>query len=277
MHEGLSAVYDYARQKDKAPVGVTLKKTVQRAFEKLKPKTWAPADEVEAYTRRRILGEMILSEYVRHYHADFGCQTEDFKPGDAPRWYSPESLFSYKWRGYVLRGRIDGAVSLPGEEQPWLFESKNFSVIKPDDFMATLAGDWQLNFYLFSLWELNGRKWQPGGALFNILRRPQSKPRKGEDYQAFIRRLRKDYRKQPDHYFVRLPVAVQANALPRFEKYLYEVLYNFREWWRSGRPVTTFGQPCSGRYGLCRYVPLCYSADFTGFYKAKRMHPELEP
>lgn len=229
---------------------------------------------VEAQTMELVIAKAmaLFSMYCRRYAADF----------DATLWHEVESVFDVNWRGFRLRGRVDGIRRISKQRKlAWVLETKTMEQIgKALEDMLTF--DFQSLFYVTAASQRMKRR--AAGVIYNVVRRPAHKPKSGEPLPAYTLRLQALVEKDPEHFFKRFEVQFAPDDRRRFEDELEAKLRAFRAWvgacddpdkyaptcwtWRNERA-------CRGR-GTCDWLDACSSGDMVGYEPGGRLFEELE-
>lgn len=193
------------------------------------------------------------------------------------KWVDIEGVFRVRFeygagKSTWLNGRFDGVYQ--SAKGLWLFDSKNKSRIDEEALGDTLLRDLQINFYLLALWKTTGKF--PSGFIYNVIRRPGLKLGKSESIPGYMQRIRDSISEDPEHYFKRYEVSVDQDDLVKFEKELKSMCVEFDNWFYGGMLTWKYGMPCVDKYGMCKYVPVCYRGDYSMFFKRKVQFAELE-
>ena len=247
---------------------VNVTRAVTKAYEKEHGGRW---NEEEAQNFEVISAqiESVMPEYFKHWAKH------------PLKWIDVEGVFripfQYGTGGGVgktwLTGRFDGVYTAKNGAV-WLFDAKNKSQIVEEQLGETLLRDFQINFYLLAVKILTGKV--PAGFLYSVARRPNLKLKQSESIPEYAARIRAHIAEDPEHYFKRYEVVVDKADLTAFEVELRELVSEFAAWLAAGRPVRLFGQPCVGKYGMCRNVPFCYNGDKAPFMKRDSVFSELD-
>ncbi len=179
----------------------------------------------------------------------------------------------------VMQGRWDGIFKR--RKETWIQETKTKSQISAN-LITTIHRDLQVNMYMLAAEILTGEK--VSGVVYDLVRRPGLRKKKGsknvpaESLRDFIKRIRVDVAKRPDHYFQRFEVVVDPKEFKEWkEKELPLLLVRFMKWLKAGRGGPKIGMACTNRYGgLCQYFPICAHGKTDGFKKREVVFPELE-
>jgi len=136
-----------------------------------------------------------------------------------------------------------------------------------------LPFEWQVNIYLTATRKLSGQ--DPGGVVYNLIRRPQLRQKQGESLRDFAKRISNDINKRPDFYFVRVELAVNSDDLASFHKQLEQMVGDFLDWWHGRQGHYKESPHCVTRYGNCPMLPICGRNDYTRHYKRETVFREL--
>jgi hypothetical protein len=165
-------------------------------------------------------------------------------------------------------GKID--LILEDESGQWLMESKTTSIID-DRYFEKLAIDPQVTGYTFL-----ASKFFPDlrGIIYNVVRKPSIRQKKGETTEQFYERMREDYIKRPEFYFKREEIVRNEKEIEEFPKFVSNIAKELRFANFFPRSVSR----CS-LYGSCSFRPLCieYSDELASTYgKKEKLHEELD-
>ena len=154
-----------------------------------------------------MLAYVLMTEYVKYYESDFtGKKFKDI-----------EKVFKVRIGNYTLRGKIDG-IYRDKQGKLWLMEHKTKSRIVEDNLMLRLSFDFQNLFYVMAA-ELM-YKTPVTGVLYNIIRKPGHKVKKGESLTDFGDRIRQEIGKDPGHFFLRYEIPYTKKDKAFFKKEL---------------------------------------------------------
>lgn len=226
-------------------------------------------EEMEQIEMNCALLDAVLPEYFKFW------KDEDFKKIN---WIALEEEFNFPYKkisgvNITLRGKYDGLYKV-GKEI-YLFETKTKGQIDERTLSELLAFDFQTDFYSLAIKQKYGKF--PSGVRYNIIRRPANKPHKsGESLNNFSDRIREEVRKNPCHYFVRYKISKSISDLNFFEAELEKKIREFYLW-NIGKLETYRNEnSCIGRYGACRFLPICSQNNYKGFFKRKNLFSELK-
>jgi len=223
------------------------------------------------------IGEAVLPMYFKFWERDFKVkwnppETEFKQP------FTVEHPFTGKKMNTFLRGKIDASFYEKGQTRPWLHETKTKSRIGESgesNLTDILPHEMQVGIYLLMLQIISKGK-VPAGLLYNIVRRPTSKPHKKESVQAFAQRIIADVRKRPEYYFLRLRMTVDKQDLFRRQQELEDTVSDFLLWWKGESGHYKNSDYCENKYGTCSMLPICGRGDYSRHYRTDRIFSELE-
>lgn len=215
-----------------------------------------------------------LPYYFRHWEEDFTFQ-----------WTSLEEEFSVPYSLLGLpniktnivtrfRGKFDGVFTRKGKL--WLLENKFKSIIDQNGITDTLHTDLQCLFYLNALRLSTGIC--PEGVIYNVIRRPQLRPRNGEKYLDFIARLQADIEDRPDFYFFRVELQMSEEELVHWwDTDLHNIMRQIWSW-SKGEHYTHYLTPGAlfNKYGRAEHFDIITKGDYSQFERVQAPFSELE-
>jgi len=219
--------------------------------------------EIEQREEDKALLHAVLRNYFRHYREDFTKKT--FK--------RVEKSWDVAWRGYRLRGKIDGEY-LDKRGQIRLMEHKTKGRIDEERLMAHLSFDFQNLFYVTMYETQTGKVVK--GTLYNVVRRPQLRRGAGESLKDFANRTAEDVAKRPEHYFKRMDITYSKKDKAMFQDELKAILDELAERLAhpSSRPFFRNRFGCETPF-RCAFLGACASGSLNGFTQQKSLFPEL--
>lgn len=171
-----------------------------------------------------------------------------------------------------LRGRIDGVFRLKGKL--WLLETKTKSQIDEYGLQTQLALDFQNLFYIMVAEELFGEG--IAGVLYNVIRKPQLRQKKGEPLEKFAQRMKDDVESRPEHYFKRYEVKYTLRNIKEFRQELQPLLTDYCFWVENGFiPTQKNRTACVGRWN-CEFLSACAQGSMAGYIQNRKLFTELE-
>ena len=199
-------------------------------------------------------------------------------------------------RNIRLRGKWDGVFRESKDNDAiWLFETKTKDDIDSDGLRYTLPQDLQTMLYCLSITRAFNEPVK--GVVYNVIRRPAIRPRKGgktgmcESIRDFGLRLKEDVVTRPDFYYHRFIVRLDADSLDKWLDQQFDpLLRHVVLWWDSikknpfepwaspyhyRRPFGIYDGLASGRRG--DYFDLLTTGTYAGLRKKTSIFPELEP
>jgi len=194
-------------------------------------------------------------------------------------------------RNLTIRGRWDSVYQEDGEL--WLQENKTKGQVDEEYIMSTLHQNLQTMMYCLALRAYYKRC--PDGVLYNVVRRPQLRPRKTETLKAFVDRVHDDVLDRPEWYFMRYTVQLIDTDLEKWVQHQFNpILYRLCMWWDSirhdpfdpwvtkdGRPNLQHFQRPFGVYdalgvgGRGEYYELLTKGSYFGLTQRADLFPEL--
>jgi len=188
-----------------------------------------------------------------------------------------------------LRGKRDGLFrNRKDGNKLWIFETKTKSEIDHEGLHRTLSQDLQTMMYSLVAEREFGEKL--GGVLYNVIRVPQLRVKKGESLREFSIRLQQDVLERSEHYFHRWMVKFDKNDLENWRVRSFNpLLSNIVRWWESikadpfnpwkssyhfQRPYGIYDGLAAGRRG--DFFELLTSGNHAGLKMNSSVFPELE-
>ena len=234
-----------------------------------------------------------LEQTLANAEAIFPVYVEYWNDYDSKiRWLQREHVFKFSHEFKTFEGSIE-SINLTGMRDGdirdkvgglCLFETKTRSSIDDLAIQDGLRADLQTCFYLYSL----AREYQeqPAGILYNIIRRPQLRIKKGESIDVYKERTIADVRERPDWYFRRYEVTVLPGDIDIFVgTTLDPVLRQLWQWWESLKddPFHRWASPYHYRslpalmtkYGKAWHYNLSVRGLKTEYYRKSSPFPEL--
>lgn len=154
-----------------------------------------------------------------------------------------------------------------------VFETKCWSVIKPEVIVAMLPWDFQYNMYLYALTQTQAKP--VGGLVLNVVRRPGHAPHVNESRKDFWMRLVKEVSNPAkwDHYFQRFTYDVTPKETQRWMiKQLFPAMERLRLWYEGRIPHSVNPTTLIGQYGPCFMFDPIANSDFSNVQKRKKSH-----
>lgn len=228
-------------------------------------------DTIEHFELTMAILEPLMGLYFKHWKADFERE-----------WTKLEHEFKIPLKinspllGEVtvpIRGKMDGAFQVSSKKRLRLFETKTKSRMDEGNLVDILPFELQINIYMWALRRLEKRR--PVGVLYNIIRRPGLRPRKGELFPQFAERIVHDIKARPDWYFVRMEMDVTERELDKFEGELIDLVTDFIHWWKGKSGHWKNSNFCENKYGVCWALGICSRQDFHGTFVRERVFREL--
>lgn len=221
----------------------------------------ADAQTLEQLELNLLLAEAIMPVYFQFWHRDISRMD----------WVSLEHKFKVPIGKTHLIGKMDGNFHpVKGKKVIWLFETKTKSRLGDhgeSNLVDILPFELQTNLYLGAMAVLY--KQTPAGLLFNIVRRPGFKLKKGESIEAYAKRVAADVKKRPDYYFIRLRMSVDKADLARVQGEHVALVEEFSRWAKGKGAHFRNSDHCENKYGTCEFLRVCSRNDYSGLYQRK--------
>lgn len=216
--------------------------------------------------------QAIVPVYFQKWKGDFNRQ-----------WVGVEREFAIPYtledgRRTVLRGKKDAVFYQPRktthlEKGYWLLETKTKSRVDEAFLQDWLPWDIQSNMYMWAIRKTEKKR--PRGVLYNIVRRPQLRLKKGESPSQFAARCAGDVQERPDFYFYRIKCVVDRQDLYRFEAQLEDMVKEFYDWWEGLGPHYRNSNGCETKYGVCDWFEAC-AGRMDMYLREGRLFRELD-
>ena len=224
-----------------------------------KERIWTFEDEENQVLNEGYL-KILIPAYIDHYR----------KIDNNKTWFYIEKEFKNKWvSNIVLRGKYDRICRSNGEI--WIYDTKTKSRIDPE-IQNRLSFDLQIMFYMLN-YSLEFDK-TPVGFVYDQIKRPALRKGSQETMKKFMQRVEASI---DDSYFQRIRVPIGRGELVRWiENEFTPMIEDFVNW-ATGKSVD-YRNPsaCETRYGNCKFLRWCGTADKTGLYRKKKIFSELE-
>lgn len=160
-----------------------------------------------------------------------------------------------------LRGKIDGAWF--ERKDLWLHDMKSKGTLNPTELEMMLHLDVQMLTYALIFKIATGR--QVSGVEMDMVRRPGTRPRKGESIEAYVKRLKTEVSLDPAHYFVRVPLYLcEADVEAWRETTLDPILCDVYRWSIGRSPHYVNPGGLVPRPWRSRYATLICTGDTSG-------------
>lgn len=211
------------------------------------------AEAVQKMEKSAAVLTVLLPLYFQYWKKDFGSKD----------WIKVESKFKVQIPGmpFPVMGYYDRVRRIQGK--PWLFETKTKGKIEEDFLTEMLHFDFQNGLYLQSLMQELGEI--PRGVVYDVLRNPGLKEKEGEAFEEYLKRVEKDVKKRPQHYFIRFEVAIDKKEIAEFTSELIKVGNEFELWMNGKLPTYKNTTACRTSYGACDMLPICARQDYSNF------------
>lgn len=178
-----------------------------------------------------------------------------FYSGDKLRFrrFVAEKEFTVPFQDFDYTGKIDALVEDAAGDW-WVFETKTAAAQTfSADYLDRVKIDSQVSGYMYAAQSVLGK--MPKGVIYNMVKKPSIRLKKGETKQAFCRRIVDEYTKhgQTKNYFVREEALIGSSQIERWKQ---EVQIIGSEIVKAQHYPATTGA-CIGKYGSCVYLEAC--------------------
>jgi len=217
------------------------------------------------------LAEVLLPAYFHNWVKDFSNFEWQELEHEFRVPYSCSKFLGLDLPDIPLRGKRDGVFRT--NRKLWLFETKTKSRIEEDNLADQIPMNLQVNLYLTTM-ALDYGEW-PAGTVYNIIRKPGLRRGATEPLRDYLSRVREDVEKRPSFYFVRFNVAVTEDELRAWQHQLHGIMRSLVSWyqgdWHYRNPSA-----CTGRRGVCGFLPVCARNEYAGLELKETPFPELQ-
>jgi len=215
----------------------------------------------------------VLVAYCKYYASD----QKDNKFGE------PEEVFSVEFGTREIyakrKGKIDGQFYPVKTDKLWLLEKKTMGRIYEDDLMIYLNMDFQSLFYVIAKEDISGESVK--GVLYDVIRNPGLKLKKGESLLDYIDRISDDIQLRPEHYFMRLEVPFKESDKNYFvnevQRKTKDIFFKIKAC-EKDTPYKVFYRnqsACRGAF-TCDFLEACSTGCLQGYEQGDTIFPELE-
>ncbi len=173
-------------------------------------------------------------------------------------------------RSFRLAGRLDAVVRKRDAGDDRLVYELKTTGESLDDYVEAMAISAQPAIYQV-LAEVEA---PTAGTVLDVVRKPAIRPKKDETPAEFGARAVEAYRSDPESFFRRVVVPADPRLRREVMVNAWRIADGIRRAERFGH-VTKRGPACRSAYGPCRYRPLCWHGDATGFATKEVEHEEL--
>lgn len=267
FHEALDAIYsERIKTKNKVlkvPDAYRIGVTAMEEQTKKELKNVIDPEDREKIEQERSKMAALLQGYLVRWNE------QDLKRGT--RWTRSESEFNIELYGVRLRGKIDQTFKSGGVEI--LLDTKTAGRLDEAALVEKLSFDFQMLFYLTVLDALTGK--ENHEIIYNVVKKPEIRPRKGEDWSAFILRLQQDAIERTEFYFRRYSLRYSDDEKDAFKMDLRAILEEFTDWTRGDMATYRNCGACMGRWN-CEYLQACASNSTDVLVRSAKLFEELE-
>lgn len=277
VHAVLHMVYDDIRKKKitTIPTAVQVKAYIALVILMWRRENpMASPDSLSDMEFTAMLAEGVLPAYFQNWYNDFqalefdALETEFRIPLEIRSYVTGQMMKTF------LRGKIDGAFRFKKSiDIQRLLETKTKSRIDLGTLADMLPMELQVNIYLYATAVLSGAT--PGGVLYNIIRRPGLRQKKGESLTQLANRVVEDVKARPEFYFVRMELSIDQSDLDKNEKDIISMVAEFLDWHAGRIGHYKNSSQCENKYGTCSMLPICAHGNYSHHYKREKVFGEL--
>ena len=168
----------------------------------------------------------------------------------------PEKVVKFKIAGdNFLAMKCDGLCKKNGLD--WVKEYKTTAMADMERYKGQLELNFQVDFYMYLLRRHTGKFLE--GVLYEIVKKPLIKQKKNEEFEDYLKRVRKDYLKRPEFYYHKKYVYRSPQEIEKFEDELFMILIEMQRAIDGGLYYKNKGN-CF-KYGECPFKRLCFHSD----------------
>ncbi len=171
--------------------------------------------------------------------------------------------------GHFLVGKLDKLVKRIEDDVIMLWERKT-AARTGDAYYKALPLDNQLKTYILAVQKTHKKKITK--VVYDVIKKPQIRPRKTETAEAFAIRLGAAYLLDREKLYERRIIWLKQKSVDDYEEELNKFamtldLYEKHNLYIPHHP--------KNRIGHCSYFPICMNGDESGFFVRKNLNPEL--
>lgn len=212
------------------------------------------ADQVHYLACDLAMSKGIAGAYPKFYEQDFHTYTK----------FVPEQKFELNFGPFNYTGFLDMLMQDAAGDW-WILETKTVSAqTMSDDYLQRVKIDWQVTGYMYAARKILGVL--PRGVVYNVIKKPGIRLKKGETKSTFQTRVRDEYSKfaHEKGYFTRAEVLIGMGQLKMWKSEVMQVgadIVSRHESKKQQWPMSTGA--CIGKYGSCQYLPACIDGKFN--------------
>ena len=260
FHDILNRTYHTAKEYNEFPSYLQVKKWIGNWEDKIEI-AYKSSEQIE---KELLIAEVLMKEYLEFYSKDI----ETFKV------ISLEEVVDEQFHEFRIRGKIDAVLFLKLNKFYYTFEHKTKGEIVEEIIKKILTFDAQNLFYITAK-ERQDYKRKYGGTIYNIVRNPRHKLKKGESLKSFKRRLRLDVEGRPHHFFVRFTQPYSQETKDIFRIELLAKLRDIQKF-LDKETLQYKNETACHRKWACEHLNACSSGKLIGYMKADKLFSELE-
>ena len=193
----------------------------------------------------------------------------DFYKGDFDEYttFMTEQEFQFPLgdSGHSWFGTIDGLIK-DGAGDWWILETKTAAAQTLNDgYFERVKIDNQITGYMYGAKNILGKF--PKGIVYNVIKKPAIRLKKGESLAAFQKRIYQEYTKYgtEKHYFTREEIILSKHRLDGWLDMTTELVVELANKIKNKSKslgVMNTGN-CTAKYGVCTYMPACIANKYS--------------
>lgn len=234
---------------------------LEKGFDSV-PKGVLSPDEVKELETQRCVARGMAETYAKVYSSDFH-EFDSFLLEEHAEITLPSG---HRYHGYIDTLARDSSGSW------WIIETKTAAFMNnADDYFTDVQINSQIAGYMHLAKEILGSF--PEGVIYNVLFKTRIRPKVGEGFQAFLRRVQMEYAKyyQTKPYFRRERVIIGKRQLDRWYKNTNQVLQDMSEAVTHKRFYQNTHM-CKNMYGgKCEFLDACLRGTYSKLLYQKRI------
>lgn len=262
-HDILDNIYTFYQFHNELPNNLKLKQWVDE-YDKKNPE-WMSGFNSELMNKFKAVCMVVTSEYMR-YFKNKGEFTNKKILG-------AENIFDLNYKDIRLRGKKDLRFKYKSSKYHYVMETKTMARIILKDLRSRLNFDPQCLMYTVA--EEIEYKQKCVGVVYNIVRNPGHIIGLQETLNMFCKRLRKEIRKDPEHFFIRINIPFSIKDKMEFKN---ELIYKYKDLLSiiNGKTYPYKNELSCVNPFPCEYLQACNTGKLIGYSRTKELFKELK-
>lgn len=260
-HDMLDKCYTYYSKYGYLPKKTLLIKWINK-YDTDNP-NWMPNRNTELISKYKMVCFTIVIEYLRYYK-DRG----EFENNTI---LGAEDVFDLSHKDVRIRGKKDMRFKNKNGEH-WIMETKTMARISMHDIIDRLRLDPQC--LLYTMAEEMEFNVKCKGVLYNIVRNPGHKLEASETLSEYCKRIKKEIRKDPKHFFIRHEMPFTNKDKMEFKLELINKVKDM-ESIALGKSYPYRNETACISPFRCSFLPACSSGNLNGYTRTKILYREL--